>query len=119
MHEIARGVADAPIAEGIVAPMAAGLEEVALDAGHALGVEIALQLVGQTELPECHRRRAASRCSWAPGRWGVFSFVVARARSSHTPREGAVTRSSGDRCVRPADLPTCRPDARAPGRARP
>jgi len=52
VDEIARGVAKAPVAERVVAPVPACLEDVPLDARHALAVEFALQLSGETELAE-------------------------------------------------------------------
>jgi len=47
MQEPARGVAQAAVAEGVVAAVATVLEEASLHAGHALGVDVALELRGQ------------------------------------------------------------------------
>ena len=51
VDEAAGGVAPAAVAERIVPPVPALLEEPPLEARHALGVEVALQLGGQAQLP--------------------------------------------------------------------
>jgi len=50
VDEAARGVTEAPIAERVVAPVPAVLEEPPLNARHPLGVKIALELGRQTQL---------------------------------------------------------------------
>jgi len=52
VDEVARGITQAVVAQRVVAPVTAGLEELALHPGHALAVEVALQLGGQAQLPE-------------------------------------------------------------------
>ena len=67
MDEVAGLVAEADVPIGVVAPIATGLDQ-ALDVGHPLGVEVALQLVGQAELPVHVAARGAVEVG--PGRVG-------------------------------------------------
>src|SRR5450759_338384 len=52
MDQVARGVAAAAVSERVVTTVSTVLEELTLHTGHALGVQIALQLVREAELPE-------------------------------------------------------------------
>jgi hypothetical protein len=65
--ELTSWIPEAPITEGVVAPVAAVLEEPPLDAGHPLRVEVALELGGEAQLAEQMRASASTMMRWPPG----------------------------------------------------
>jgi hypothetical protein len=67
VDEVPRGVAQTPVAERIVSAVAAILEEPPLHRRHPLGLEIALQLGGEAQLPV----HVATGCPVESGAWEV------------------------------------------------
>ncbi len=127
VDETAVTVAQAAVAERIVTPVPAILEEAALDARHALRVEVALQLGGEADrsaasaggritgkgsgsrsAPSSTRRATGGRsCAAAPSTDQPIECARRRRPTSRTPRRWPRLAS---RCRRGVGLPNLRPE---------